>query len=497
MEYISTRGKSLGGYSEKVSAAEAIKMGLAPDGGLFVPETIPKLSLEEIEEMKGKSYQIIAKQILKLFLTDYTEKEIEECISLAYNQFNFESNDIAPLVKLDENNFVMELWHGPTAAFKDMALQIMPQFLSRAMKKIKSPKETVILVATSGDTGKAALEGYKDVDGIQIIVFYPAGGVSKVQELQMLTTNGSNTYVVGVNGNFDDCQTAVKNIFTDKEFNEYLSSKNYEFSSANSINWGRLLPQIIYYFSSYIKMVDNKEIVLGERVNYCVPTGNFGNILAAYYAKEMGLPINKLICASNVNNVLTEFFRMGSYNKDRTFFKTVSPSMDILISSNLERFLFEITGHDSKKISQWYEKMKKTGSFEIDKETKEKIDKIISAGYATEEKTLKTIENAYKDYDYVMDTHTAVALKVALETKVEGKTIIDSTASPYKFTESVIKGLRGKEITNEFDAIEELNKMTGLKVHRAIEGLNEKQISHKYLVEKTQIKNIVKEILKI
>lgn len=492
MKYISTRDKS-----KKYSAAEVIKMGLSNEGGLFVPETVPDISIDEIKNLVGKSYQDIAKAILVKFLTDYTEKEIEDCISLAYNNFTFNTPDVVPLKKLNDNLYVMELWHGPTAAFKDMALQIMPHLLSKAIKKVKTDKETVILVATSGDTGKAALEGYKDIEGIKIIVFYPEGGVSKVQELQMSTTDGNNTYVAAVKGNFDDCQTGVKEIFGNVEFNKLLNDNGYELSSANSINWGRLVPQIIYYFKAYTDLVKNGEIKLGDEINFCIPTGNFGNILAGFYAKLMGLPVKKFICASNINNILTNFFKTGVYDRNRAFVKTSSPSMDILISSNLERFLFEMTAHDDKKVNQWYKNLKETGRFEVDTFTKEKMSEIVDAGFADEIETGELIETVFNTYNYVVDTHTAVALKVAGDFKSVDKIVVDSTANPYKFSVDVLKALSDYSSDDEFRIVNELNKITGLEIHRAVKGLDKKEVKHKAVIKKEEMKDIIKDILKI
>lgn len=493
MSYISTRGNI-----DKVNAAEAIRLGMVPKGGLFVPDEFPNVTIQELENLKGKSYQILSKKILSLFLNDFTEKEIEQCIALAYNSFNFENDETTPLVKLNERTYVMELWHGPTAAFKDMALQIMPHLLVKSKEITKVDKETVILVATSGDTGKAALEGFKDVEGIKIIVFYPEDGVSEVQKLQMNTTDGKNTYVIAVKGNFDDCQTGVKDIFSDFEYRKGIEQNNIEFSSANSINWGRLLPQIIYYFKAYISLLEKNAIKLGEEINFCVPTGNFGNILAGYYAKKMGLPIGKLICASNENKVLTDFFVTGKYDRNREFHKTMSPSMDILISSNLERFLFDITGKDADKINSWYKDLNEKGLFEVDTDTFNKMKEIIVVGYTNEIETKKTIKNIKDTYNYVADTHTAVALKVDNDMKntIQGITVVDSTASPYKFSTSVINALEENNIDDEFYAVEKVAEISKTKVHRAVKGLKEKKVLHKKVISKEDMKDIIKEILK-
>ena len=497
MDYISTRGNF-----RAVKAAEAIKLGMVPEGGLFVPTSIPKISLEEIEKLMDKNYQEVAVEIIGKYLTDYTLDEIRDCVDQAYNQESFGHPDVAPLVKLTEEMSILELWHGPTAAFKDMALQILPHFLSKAIKKVGSEKEIVILVATSGDTGKAALEGFKNVAGIKIIVFFPHHGVSKVQELQMTTTDGNNTYVVAINGNFDDCQSAVKEIFADKDFVHKLSEEGFELSSANSINWGRLLPQIVYYFWAYLGLVKKGELELGERMNIVVPTGNFGNILAGYYANQMGLPINKFICASNENKVLTDFLNEGVYDRRREFFKTNSPSMDILISSNLERFLFEITGHDGQKVDQWFEQLKEDGIFEIDADSKAKIQAMMLGDFASDADTLTTIKETFESNNYLLDTHTAIAVKVyqdyLAKTGDQTKTVVDATANPYKFVSSVLEAVKGSGnlgTEDEFMMLEELEKISGLKLHIGLQDLNKKLVHHEKVSEKTNIKAVVEEIL--
>lgn len=355
MYYRSTRGEQ-----DKVLSSEAIKRGLARDGGLYVPDSAVKLLSDEINGLVDMNYRERAIFILERYLDDYTRDELSECVNEAYTAARFESEEIVPVKKLNDNAFVLELWHGPTCAFKDVALQLLPRLLVKALRKTGETGETVILVATSGDTGKAALEGFKDVEGTRIIVFYPESGVSEIQRMQMVTQEGRNVYSVGVEGNFDDAQNGVKAIFSDSELIGQMGGKGLKFSSANSINWGRLVPQIVYYFSAYAELLKYNEIKPGEKINFAVPTGNFGNILAAYYAREMGLPVNKLICASNDNNVLTEFIKTGTYNRNREFKKTISPSMDILISSNLERLLFEVTGHDAGQVAGWMSKLKET-----------------------------------------------------------------------------------------------------------------------------------------
>ena len=499
MFYESTRGGL-----KSVSSAEAIKRGIAPDGGLFVPDREITLSLDEIGKLVHMNYQQRAAAILKYYLSDYTDQEIEECVNNAYTLEKFGCEDIAPIYKLTDNIHVLELWHGPTCAFKDMALQILPHLLVKAMKKTGETHELVILVATSGDTGKAALEGFRDVDGTRIIVFYPSDGVSEVQKMQMVTQEGRNVYSIGVMGNFDDAQSGVKAIFTDEELINVMTKSGYKFSSANSINWGRLVPQVVYYFSAYADMVKNNEINLGDKINIVVPTGNFGNILAAYYAKRMGLPVNKLICASNDNNVLTEFINTGFYNRKREFKRTISPSMDILISSNLERLLFELTGHDSAIINIWMNMLKNDGEYTVDTNTMSKISEILWAGYSTESETLETIKSVYNDYNYVVDTHTAVGIdvydKYVISTGDLTKTIIASTASPFKFNESVVKAIFGDSSTdgkNEFELLEMLSEKCGIPVPKGLQGLDKKEIRHKTVCKKCEMENEVRKILGI
>lgn len=497
MRYISTRGNF-----GRVESAEAIKLGMVPPGGLFVPEEIPVIPREKLESMAGKNYQEIAREIFRLYLTDYSPAEIDDCINRAYNSNNFDNPDMAPLHKLDDRSYVLELWHGPTAAFKDMALQIMPHFLSAAVQKVGSKKEMLILVATSGDTGKAALEGFKNVPGIKIIVFYPYGGVSKVQELQMTTTDGDNTYVAAVRGNFDDCQNAVKEIFGDIGFNKFMSDKGYELSSANSINWGRLLPQIVYYYWAYLDLVAKKAVSPGDKINFVVPTGNFGNILAAYYAYRMGLPVGRLICASNENKVLTDFFNTGIYDRHREFIKTNSPSMDILISSNLERFLFEVTGQDAEKVSEWLGQLGSQGKFQIDAGTHQRIGEILASGYADETKTSETIRRVYDKYGYTVDTHTAVGLQVYfdyVEKTGDGKVaVIDATASPFKFNRAVLEAIKGPEAAtgrDEFEILEVLSEASKMEIHPGLRNLDSKPVRHNRVTDKEGIKKTIEEIL--
>ncbi len=430
-------------------------------------------------------------------MSDFNENEIEACVSKAYNALSFDSPDVIDLVDIGNNRSLMNLWHGPTAAFKDIALQIMPHLLYFSKKKISNNLHTVILVATSGDTGKAALEGFKGSEGISVIVFYPQGGVSEIQRLQMDTTDGANTYVVAVKGNFDDCQTGVKQIFCDTALRGELEKNGFELSSANSINWGRLCPQIVYYFHSYLMLVKKKTIKYGDYIDFCVPTGNFGNILAGYYAKMMGLPIRKLICASNKNNVLTDFFTTGIYDKNREFYKTNSPSMDILISSNLERFLFEITGHDSSLISSWYESLSRTGKFSIGTSVKNAIDSTIEAGWVDEDSVLETISKVYRTTGNVIDTHTAVAIAVHDQLGDSNvHTIIASTASPYKFSCDVLKGIDKKTVMDEFASIEKIASISKQKIHRAVRGLRERPIRHDLVIDINKMKETVFGIVK-
>ncbi len=498
MLYQSTRG----GFSGVLSA-EAIKMGIAPDGGLFVPEKIVKITPDMIEQIAKSDYRKRAVSLLKFYLTDYTEKEIYESVTSAYSEEKFGSGEPAPVYKLNDNTYILELWHGPTCAFKDMALQLLPHLMVRAVSKTGETKEIVIMVATSGDTGKAALEGFKDVNGTKIIVFYPFNGVSEIQKMQMITQEGNNVYPLGVEGNFDDAQNGVKAIFTDSELIKVMDEKGYRFSSANSINWGRLAPQIIYYFSAYGDMVKQGEISIGDKINIAVPTGNFGNILAAFYAMQMGLPVKKLICASNENNVLTEFINTGTYNRKREFKKTMSPSMDILISSNLERLLYEITYHNSKSVCNWMEELKDNGIYKVDDDTKRKISDIFWASYSSEDETLDTIKKVYRDYGYLIDTHTAVGMdayrKYVLQTGDKNtKTIIASTASPFKFNKSVAKAIleekkiRGKD---EFRLLKILSEESKMPIPTGLKDLDKKETKHFMVCAKDEMKKQVGRIL--
>ncbi len=498
MKYLSTRSKDY-----ECPSAEAIKTGLAPDGGLFVPDSFPKLTEEEIAALASESYNMRAFNILRRFLNDFTDEEIMSCISAAYNKQKFETESITPVYKLNNQVYFLELWHGCTCAFKDIALQILPHLLTRSLKKTGDDRTAVILVATSGDTGKAALEGFKDVEGTKIAVFYPESGVSDIQRAQMVTQEGKNVGVSGIFGNFDDAQTGVKMIFTDKEYVKLLDEKGYMLSSANSINWGRLVPQIVYYFSAYCDLLKNEEIAPGEPVNFVVPTGNFGDILAGYYAKLMGLPVNKLICASNKNNVLTDFINTGVYDRNRSFYTTSSPSMDILISSNLERFLHEITGKDFARVKGWMETLSATGKYEVPDITKTKIKEVLWGGFASEEDTLLSIKDTFEAYGYIMDTHTAVGKNVydhyLFETGDTTKTVILSTASPFKFNRSVLGALRGEQNLSgdEYTLLETLSKLTGLKVPHSLSQLKAKPVRFSKTLEKGEMKDYVSSLLDI
>ncbi len=492
MLFLSTRNNNL-----KVFSAQAIKQGLSDEGGLFVPESFPQVNLNEIENLKDKSYNDIAKFVLSKYLTDFTEEELDNCINSAYSKEKFETDEIAPLYELKEGVHFLELWHGPTCAFKDMALQLLPHLLTTSLKKTGEDKLVTILVATSGDTGKAALEGFKDVKGTKIIVFYPKDGVSDIQKLQMITQEGQNVLVSGVVGNFDDAQNGVKKIFTDDEFKKELFENDIVLSSANSINFGRLVPQIVYYFSSYVSLCKNSKIKVGDEINVVVPTGNFGNILAAYYAKKMGLPIDKLICASNKNNVLTDFINTGIYDKNRDFNLTVSPSMDILISSNLERLLYEISSKDDKLISEYMEQLSTCGKYKISEDMLRIVKDNFYGGYCDDEKTVETIKETFDTYNYLIDTHTAVAKavydKYVLETNDLKPVVIASTASPYKFLNSVIGAvLPSYDLNkNDFEKLEDLSDMTGTSIPKSLKELKNKEVKFNNICEKNQMKETV------
>lgn len=482
---------------EKVTASKAILKGLADDGGLFVPESIPKLDVT-IEELAKMSYQETAYAVMKLFFTDFTEEELKNCINKAYDS-KFDTDEIAPLVEAD-GAYYLELFHGATIAFKDMALSILPHLLTTAAKKNQVNNEIVILTATSGDTGKAALAGFADVEGTKIVVFYPKDGVSPIQKQQMVTQKGDNTYVVGINGNFDQAQTGVKKMFSDKELAKELDAAGYQFSSANSINIGRFIPQITYYVYAYAKLYANGKIAKDEKINIVVPTGNFGNILSAFYAKNMGLPVAKLICASNENKVLYDFFETGKYDKNREFILTSSPSMDILISSNLERLIYWAAGNDAKKNVEFMTALTKEGVYEITPQMQEKL-KDFYGNYASEEETAEAIRTLYEKTGYILDTHTAVASSVYGKYKAETKddqtaTVIASTASPFKFSRSVMDAIDPKyDAMEEFELIDELSKIGNVKIPNAIEEIRNAPVRHKATCEVDEMPKVVKEFL--
>lgn len=481
MNYNSTTNKNI-----VVSAAQAISQGISNDGGLFVPVEIPKYSTDDFKAMLKLDYKGRAKKIIGDYLSDFTEEEVTDCVDNAYTVDKFGSENPAPIIsaKLNGNTMnILELWHGPTSAFKDMALQILPYFLTKSLAKKYKGKEAVILVATSGDTGKAALEGFKDVDGTRIIVFYPVDGVSPMQKCQMTTQEGKNVDVCAIKGNFDDAQTGVKKIFTTEEIKEKLQANNMLFSSANSINWGRLLPQIVYYISAYCDLVNNGTIKFGDEVNVVVPTGNFGNILASYYAMLMGLPIKKFICASNSNNVLTDFINTGVYDKGRKFYTTISPSMDILVSSNLERLLYILSDGNDEKVKSYMTALKTEGKYTVDSDIMAKLSDKFFGGYCDENDTQKTIKEIYEQSNYLADTHTAVAIDVYAQYvektgDKETPVILASTASPYKFSKSVLGSIISeKEIcNNEFDIVEQMHKVTGTEVPKPLAQLKSKEV---------------------
>ena len=491
IKYQSTRGSK-----QVKTAAQAVIQGIAEDRGLYVPDQVPSLPIP-VEELVGKPYQCVAKAVIQAFFTDYTEEEMQHCVEGAYDT-KFEEKEIVPVVEAGGAYF-LELYHGKTAAFKDMALSILPYLLTTAMKKEKEDKKICILTATSGDTGKAALEGFADVPGTEIIVFFPNQGVSEVQERQMITQEGANTHVFAIEGNFDDAQTGVKKIFNDSAFAEKLAAENCKLSSANSINIGRLIPQVAYYVYGYTKLVERGVVKAGEPVNIVVPTGNFGNILAAYYAGRMGIPVKKFICASNRNKVLTDFFNTGVYDINRDFYLTNSPSMDILISSNLERLLYHLAGNDGDEVKALMEALDTKKQYEVSQKIKDGMQDFCG-GFATVEETNAAIGEMYQKFDYLMDTHTAVAYKVyedyKKETGDETPTLIASTASAYKFADSVAKSIGLGSEENGFRYIDALNKETGVRVPAGLKNLESKEIRHKGVLEISEMADAVYECLK-
>lgn len=485
MKYNSTRDKSV-----SVTASQAILKGISNEGGLFVPDSFPDVTLAQIEELCAMSYVGRAERIISLFLDGFTAAQCRSAAEAAYIG-TFENDSPAPVVKLPGGRYVMELFRGPTCAFKDMALRLLPQLMSRAAENEGKKGETVILVATSGDTGKAALEGFRDADGVRIIVFYPVDGVSAMQKLQMKTQEGGNVGVAAVRGNFDNTQSGVKSIFTDEGIKAALEEKGMSFSSANSINWGRLLPQIVYYFSAYADLVKQKEIAPGDKVNFAVPTGNFGNILAAYYAKIMGLPVGKLICASNKNRVLSDFIETGSYDIGREFYATISPSMDILISSNLERLLYHLLGNDDNALKELMESLKREGKYSVSGDVITCVKELFYGGSCDDTRTREVIKRVYDSEGYLLDTHTAVAMAVTDDyissTGDNTKTVVVSTASPYKFAGSVYTALTGKTEQDEFTAVSLLSELTGVPVPKPLSELKQKAVRFEQVIGKDEM----------
>lgn len=489
MRYFSTRNDQL-----RYTAAQAVAMGIAPDGGLFVPERIPGVSTAELSALCGMDYRARAVRIMSLFLEEFSDAELTDFVTRAYGK-QFDNAHIAPLRLLRPGTAFLELWHGPTCAFKDMALQMLPHLLTASLKKTGEQRQVCILVATSGDTGKAALEGFQNVAGTKIFVFYPDGGVSRIQRLQMVTQTGGNVGVAAVRGNFDDAQTGVKQIFGDQAFGEELSERGWYLSSANSINWGRLLPQIAYYFSAYCDAVNNGTIQVGDKINFCVPTGNFGNILAGWFAREMGLPVRRFICASNANNVLTEFISTGVYDRNRPFYPTISPSMDILVSSNLERLLYMLTGDRTTK--EYMAELSKKGRYTIGGDTLLRIQETFSAGYCDDDSTRRTIRRIWETSGYLMDPHTAVACKVLMDYRGDSRddtpAVVVSTASPFKFAADVLKALDAPTSEEPLDALAEC---TGLTVPKPLRGLNTRTVRFPGVTDKADMKSAVSEFLR-
>ena len=494
MKFTSTRSL------QSLESSGVITRGIAADGGLFVPESFPVLTEDLVKKLIPMTYKERAAEILKLYLTDFTQEEIARCVDGAYTD-TFENNDPAPLKALDDRLHILELWHGPTCAFKDMALQILPYLLSISAKKTAAGKTMVILVATSGDTGKAALDGFADVEGTRIIVFFPQNGVSAMQKLQMTTQKGNNVAVCGIEGNFDDAQSGVKAIFADEKMRSSLAERSFEFSSANSINFGRLLPQIVYYVSAWCDLLKSGRIACGEKFNIAGPTGNFGNILAAYYARQMGVPVGKFICASNRNNVLSDFIRTGVYDRNRPFHTTTSPSMDILISSNLERLLYHLYNGDHKKIAALMDSLKKNGSYTIEPDVLEKLQADFYGGFCDDCQTSAEIGKMFKEYSYLCDTHTAVALHVyeqyVKETADNRPCVVASTASPFKFAPAVLSAVEeGSFEGDEFAVTEHLSAVSGLAMPEALASLKDQEVIHKSSIDKKDMAKFILDFLK-
>lgn len=494
MNYLSTRDKSL-----RLNAAQAIAQGLSTDGGLMTPVVIPKLSQNALETMKDMSYQQRAVYIMNTYLENFSASELSVYANRAYGSEKFDAPAVAPIRTVDQNTYCLELWHGPTSAFKDMALQMLPHLLSASLVKNEEEKTVCILVATSGDTGKAALEGFKDVDKTRILVFYPKDGVSAIQQLQMNSQEGNNVGVCSVVGNFDDAQTGVKMLFSDEKLRETLAQRGYFFSSANSINWGRVLPQIVYYISAYCDLLRDGAVQEGEAVNVCVPTGNFGNILAAYYAKQMGVPFAKLICASNSNNVLTDFLKTGVYDRNRKFYNTMSPSMDILISSNLERLIFDLSGQDDELVRQYMGELAAEGKYTVSPTIRRKIETLFAAGYCDDEQTQKVIGKMWSEHGYLIDPHTAVAFDVLdqyrKQTGDATPAIVVSTASPYKFCDSVLEALGVSEFAEGTDILDQLEQLTGVAAPAPLAALKSKTVRFRDNVTKDKMVDKVMEML--
>ena len=493
MNYRSTRDKNL-----PLTAAQTIARGLSREGGLFVPESVPQITPDFLDRLMPLSYAERSAAVMGLYLSDFSAEELADYTRAAYA--NFDTESAAPVRRLDGNTSFMELWHGPTCAFKDIALQILPYLLTASLRKTDESKKVCILVATSGDTGKAALEGFKDVKDTAILVFYPRDGVSDVQKLQMQSQQGSNVSVCGVEGNFDDAQTGVKQIFSNPVFAEKLAEKGWFLSSANSINWGRLLPQVVYYISAYCDLMKEGKITNGEQISFCVPTGNFGDILAGFYARQMGLPVKRLICASNSNDVLTEFFHTGTYNRNRPFFTTVSPSMDILISSNLERLLFEMSGKDDRYIASLMDALKRDGCYSVTPEIREKLDGLFWAGCCDEEGTKAQIGRVWADHHYLIDTHTAVAHNVLEQYRAaenaEEQVVVVSTANPYKFCNAVLEGLGHPGTGDGLAEIGQLEAFTGVPAPKPLSALRNAKVRFSDTVEKEQMEAVVADFLK-
>ena len=495
MYYVSTRDHSL-----QYTPAQAIAQGLSRDGGLFLPVSIPKLPEGALKKMTGMTYQQRAQYIMSLYLEDFTAEELGQFAEKAYGPDKFDTPAVAPLKKVDDGTYCLELWHGPTCAFKDMALQMLPYLLTASLKKNQEEKTVCILVATSGDTGKAALEGFKDVDHTKIMVFYPKDGVSDIQQLQMATQEGANVGVSAVVGNFDDAQTGVKTLFSDESLREELAQRGYFLSSANSINWGRVLPQIVYYISAYCDLLAQGAVTEGEPVNFCVPTGNFGNILSAFYAKEMGLPIGRLLCASNSNNVLTDFIATGKYDRNRPFYNTVSPSMDILISSNLERLLYLLSGGDDKLVAGYMKELSDTGCYQVSEDMRKKIQSVFVGGFSSEAETEATIGKMMDEHKYLIDTHTAVAFHVLeqyrKETGDQTKTVVASTASPFKFCDAVLDALNVTDKATGTALLDQLAEVSGMPAPQPLATLKDKQVRFTSWTEKEQMRAVVTDFLK-